>query len=313
MSLWSFVINNQKVFHRLHSSIHIFVLVLCLFSFSTHSYTRVLGFSVPMCQLCSEDTDQCRQDKKRQLASSERGCWFYVPPDHRAVLLITASCLSCPFCFASAARICDNTMLRCQNGGTCHHHQRCHCPPGFTGVLCERARCQGPGDCGDQLSGRASFNHPTTACQLTLTLVVLPLLIISLCWETWTTSHPPTKTLRPHLFRLTPPLWRQKTQRLAGQSSTNSIATYSYFQGRGGGHQCYWGNSLCADLLFWIDVDLKSLLSVLEECSRCDHFIGRHSLKRSMETRIELPTFWANCTEIDTISKYHLKWSKWIM
>ncbi|TNN88406.1 Netrin-G1 [Liparis tanakae] len=49
-------------------------------------------------------------------------------------------------------RVCDNAMLRCQNGGSCHHHQRCHCSPGFTGVLCERARCQGPGECDDQLT-----------------------------------------------------------------------------------------------------------------------------------------------------------------
>ncbi|KAI3374257.1 hypothetical protein L3Q82_006104 [Scortum barcoo] len=63
-------------------------------------------------------------------------------------------------------RVCDNALLRCQNGGTCHHHQRCHCSPGFTGVMCERARCQGPGECDDdQLSGRASFHHPPVGRQ----------------------------------------------------------------------------------------------------------------------------------------------------
>ncbi|KAG7273982.1 hypothetical protein CRUP_002090 [Coryphaenoides rupestris] len=51
------------------------------------------------------------------------------------------------------ARVCDNAMLRCQNGGTCHHHQRCHCAAGFTGVLCERARCPG-GECDGQSSGQ---------------------------------------------------------------------------------------------------------------------------------------------------------------
>uniref|UniRef100_A0A8C5C236 Vav 3 guanine nucleotide exchange factor b n=1 Tax=Gadus morhua TaxID=8049 RepID=A0A8C5C236_GADMO len=50
-------------------------------------------------------------------------------------------------------RVCDNAMLRCQNGGTCHHHQRCHCSAGFTGVLCERARCSG-GECDGQSSGQ---------------------------------------------------------------------------------------------------------------------------------------------------------------
>ncbi|KAI4808987.1 hypothetical protein KUCAC02_017903, partial [Chaenocephalus aceratus] len=96
-------------------------------------------------------------------------------------LLITPSCLPCPFYFVSAARVCDNAMLRCQNGGTCHHHQRCHCSPSFTGVLCERARCQGPGGCDDQLSGQDSFHHPPIIRQLALTLVVLPLLLVSLC------------------------------------------------------------------------------------------------------------------------------------
>ncbi|KAF3857999.1 hypothetical protein F7725_011200 [Dissostichus mawsoni] len=67
-------------------------------------------------------------------------------------------------------RVCDNAMLRCQNGGTCHHHQRCHCSPSFTGVLCERARCQGPGECDDQLSGQDSFHHPPIIRQLALTL-----------------------------------------------------------------------------------------------------------------------------------------------
>ncbi|XP_035491256.1 netrin-G1-like isoform X2 [Scophthalmus maximus] len=78
-------------------------------------------------------------------------------------------------------RVCDNAMLRCQNGGTCHHHQRCHCSPGFTGVLCERARCQGPGECDDQLSGRATFHHPLIGCHLALTVILLPLVVVPLC------------------------------------------------------------------------------------------------------------------------------------
>uniref|UniRef100_A0A665X016 Vav 3 guanine nucleotide exchange factor b n=1 Tax=Echeneis naucrates TaxID=173247 RepID=A0A665X016_ECHNA len=113
--------------------------------------------------------------------SSCQNTWKCLFAYQRYDLLITPSCLPCPLCFVSAARICDNTMLRCQNGGTCHHHQRCHCSPGFTGVLCERARCQGPGECDDQLSGRASFYHPPIGCQLALTLVVTSLLTVSLC------------------------------------------------------------------------------------------------------------------------------------
>uniref|UniRef100_A0A8C6ULM0 Vav 3 guanine nucleotide exchange factor b n=1 Tax=Neogobius melanostomus TaxID=47308 RepID=A0A8C6ULM0_9GOBI len=69
-------------------------------------------------------------------------------------------------------RVCDNAMLRCQNGGTCHHHQRCLCSPGFTGVLCERARCQGPGECDDQLSGRA-FSHRAPRLVSTALLALL--------------------------------------------------------------------------------------------------------------------------------------------
>ncbi|TWW73709.1 Netrin-G1 Laminet-1 [Takifugu flavidus] len=91
---------------------------------------------------------------------------------------------TCPLMFPSGvslARVCDNAMLRCQNGGTCHHHQRCHCPPGFTGILCERAHCQGSGECDDQLSGQASFNHPPVGRWLARNLVVIPLLIVFLC------------------------------------------------------------------------------------------------------------------------------------
>ncbi|XP_049454025.1 netrin-G1-like isoform X3 [Epinephelus fuscoguttatus] len=102
-----------------------------------------------------------------------------IPSNHGPVHRANASSLG--VANRNQARVCDNAMLRCQNGGTCHHHQRCHCSPGFTGVLCERVRCQGPGECDDQLSGRASFHHPPISHQLTLTLVVLPLLIVSLC------------------------------------------------------------------------------------------------------------------------------------
>uniref|UniRef100_H3DBM8 Netrin G1 n=1 Tax=Tetraodon nigroviridis TaxID=99883 RepID=H3DBM8_TETNG len=75
-------------------------------------------------------------------------------------------------------RVCDNAMLRCQNGGTCHHHQRCHCPPSFTGILCERAHCQGTEECDDQLSGRASFNQPTAGRWLIGHVVAMRLLIV---------------------------------------------------------------------------------------------------------------------------------------
>ncbi|KAF1383613.1 hypothetical protein PFLUV_G00133690 [Perca fluviatilis] len=101
-----------------------------------------------------------------------------IPSNHGPVHRANASSLG--VANRNQARVCDNAMLRCQNGGTCHHHQRCHCSPGFTGVLCERARCQGAEECDDHLSGRASFHHPPIS-QLAFTLVVLLLLIVSLC------------------------------------------------------------------------------------------------------------------------------------
>ncbi|KAJ0058921.1 hypothetical protein NL108_001179, partial [Boleophthalmus pectinirostris] len=102
------------------------------------------------------------------------------------LLLVSFSCLfplylsSSPSFFLSffTARVCDNAMLRCQNGGTCQHHQRCLCSPGFTGILCERARCQGPGECDDQLSGQAFSHH---ASQLASALLALLLTIAVLC------------------------------------------------------------------------------------------------------------------------------------
>uniref|UniRef100_A0ACB8F0T4 Uncharacterized protein n=1 Tax=Sphaerodactylus townsendi TaxID=933632 RepID=A0ACB8F0T4_9SAUR len=39
--------------------------------------------------------------------------------------------------------VCDDELLLCQNGGTCYENQRCLCPQGFKGVLCEQAKCEG--------------------------------------------------------------------------------------------------------------------------------------------------------------------------
>ncbi|XP_061912787.1 sarcoplasmic reticulum histidine-rich calcium-binding protein [Entelurus aequoreus] len=43
--------------------------------------------------------------------------------------------------------ICDEEMLRCQNGGTCSQNQKCICPPEFKGVLCQQSRCEAGKDC----------------------------------------------------------------------------------------------------------------------------------------------------------------------
>eukprot|EP00073_Rattus_norvegicus_P044171 XP_017446266.1 PREDICTED: netrin-G1 isoform X3 [Rattus norvegicus] len=46
------------------------------------------------------------------------------------------------------ANVCDNELLHCQNGGTCHNNVRCVCPDAYTGILCEKLRCEEAGSCG---------------------------------------------------------------------------------------------------------------------------------------------------------------------
>ena len=62
------------------------------------------------------------------------------------------------FLLESTARVCDNLMMRCQNGGVCHNNQRCHCASGFTGLLCENPRCESEaGGCPGSKSGQAAL------------------------------------------------------------------------------------------------------------------------------------------------------------
>ncbi|XP_064371887.1 netrin-G1 isoform X7 [Dromaius novaehollandiae] len=57
-----------------------------------------------------------------------------------------------PF-FKGTANVCDNELLHCQNGGTCINNVRCQCPPAYTGILCEKLKCErDPGGC-SQSSG----------------------------------------------------------------------------------------------------------------------------------------------------------------
>uniref|UniRef100_H3BF56 Netrin-G2 n=1 Tax=Latimeria chalumnae TaxID=7897 RepID=H3BF56_LATCH len=44
--------------------------------------------------------------------------------------------------------VCDDELLICQNGGTCLENQKCICPSGYKGVLCEQRKCNSEGkDC----------------------------------------------------------------------------------------------------------------------------------------------------------------------
>uniref|UniRef100_A0A8C7M3S6 Laminin N-terminal domain-containing protein n=1 Tax=Oncorhynchus mykiss TaxID=8022 RepID=A0A8C7M3S6_ONCMY len=98
------------------------------------------------------------------------------------------------------ANICKSTSISTtlaltsanHNGGTCHlHHQRCHCATGFTGILCERERCQGPGPCEEYpTSGQPSLHHPPLFHYLyplllgppgLLLTLLLPLVMIGFC------------------------------------------------------------------------------------------------------------------------------------
>ncbi|XP_054854057.1 netrin-G2 isoform X5 [Eublepharis macularius] len=45
--------------------------------------------------------------------------------------------------YPKKTNVCDDELLLCQNGGTCYENQRCLCPPGFKGVLCEQSKCDG--------------------------------------------------------------------------------------------------------------------------------------------------------------------------
>uniref|UniRef100_A0A4W3HWE3 Netrin G1 n=1 Tax=Callorhinchus milii TaxID=7868 RepID=A0A4W3HWE3_CALMI len=58
------------------------------------------------------------------------------------------------------ANVCDNELMLCQNGGKCLDHRRCQCPATYTGVLCEKRKCEkGVGGCSsNSAQGPASHN-----------------------------------------------------------------------------------------------------------------------------------------------------------
>ncbi|XP_053342820.1 netrin-G1 [Clarias gariepinus] len=69
------------------------------------------------------------------------------------------------------ARVCDDVLLQCQNGGVCVQHQRCRCPPGFSGVLCEAERC-GAQSCEELRSARDRLRLSALTLLYSLTLTI---------------------------------------------------------------------------------------------------------------------------------------------
>ncbi|KAM8881066.1 netrin-G1 isoform X5 [Synchiropus splendidus] len=80
------------------------------------------------------------------------------------------------------ARVCDNELLRCQNGGVCVNNVRCNCPAAFTGLLCEKPRCESQlGGCAGASSGQGLQTPPTSPRLLTLLLLGWTLLRDASC------------------------------------------------------------------------------------------------------------------------------------
>nr|XP_015211151.1 PREDICTED: netrin-G1 isoform X2 [Lepisosteus oculatus] len=76
------------------------------------------------------------------------------------------------------SRVCDNELLRCQNGGVCHNNLRCHCPTGYTGLLCEKQKCEKePGGCSGSNSGQNVLTPP----HYYLLLLLLAALLQGVC------------------------------------------------------------------------------------------------------------------------------------
>ncbi|KAM7390722.1 hypothetical protein PAMA_008761 [Pampus argenteus] len=79
------------------------------------------------------------------------------------------------------SRVCDNELLRCQNGGVCVNNVRCTCPSAYTGLLCEKPRCE-LGGCVDADSGQSSLTSLSSPGLLLLLLLGSTLLREASCW-----------------------------------------------------------------------------------------------------------------------------------
>ncbi|XP_042366210.1 netrin-G1 isoform X3 [Plectropomus leopardus] len=81
------------------------------------------------------------------------------------------------------ARVCDNELLRCQNGGVCINNVRCSCPSDYSGLQCEKPRCESElGGCGGPDSGQAPLTPPSSPRLLLLLLLGSALLREASCW-----------------------------------------------------------------------------------------------------------------------------------
>uniref|UniRef100_A0A8C7ZSW5 Netrin-G1 n=1 Tax=Oryzias sinensis TaxID=183150 RepID=A0A8C7ZSW5_9TELE len=79
--------------------------------------------------------------------------------------------------------VCDDELLRCQNGGVCVNNARCNCPPEYSGLLCEKSRCDSEAaGCGSRESGQPPLTPPSPCGLLTLLLLGSALLREAPCW-----------------------------------------------------------------------------------------------------------------------------------
>ncbi|XP_053549752.1 netrin-G1 isoform X1 [Bombina bombina] len=67
------------------------------------------------------------------------------------------------------ANVCDNELLRCQNGGVCYNNVRCHCPSGYTGILCEKQKCEETGGC----SSKSGQEAVSLNSQMAMTVILI--------------------------------------------------------------------------------------------------------------------------------------------
>ncbi|TSU75971.1 Netrin-G1 [Bagarius yarrelli] len=76
---------------------------------------------------------------------------------------------------ATGTRVCDDELLRCQNGGVCVNNVKCQCVPGYSGLLCEKVHCD---DCGSSDSDQTS--GPSSAVILLLLVLLRSVWVLTL-------------------------------------------------------------------------------------------------------------------------------------